>query len=132
MSDSPTATVETLTATVREVVVDGRRVTMSAYNQLDEVTPDEVIPMGRVRPKNRHEYAFVYVIGKHRDTGDLVRSYVPRDPSKLNSHGWLDLDPYDGFAVYTLWRGDDGERSWLHGFTEQWQALPLIVLAGLR
>lgn len=42
MSDSTTATVETLTAEVRALMVGSRQVTMSVYNQLDRVPHSQI------------------------------------------------------------------------------------------
>jgi hypothetical protein len=71
-----TATVETLTAEVRVLVVGSRQVTMSVYNQLDRADFDQIEPFGRVTPKDAS--GGVCVIGKRRDgAGDLVRSWLP-------------------------------------------------------
>lgn len=76
MSDSTTATVETLTAEVRTLVVGSRQVTMSVFNQLDKVDPDQIEPMGRVAPRER-EFGYVHVVGRHVTTGALVSSRRP-------------------------------------------------------
>jgi hypothetical protein len=66
------ARVQVLTAEVRTLVVGSRQVTMSVYNQLDEVDYDEIEPFGRVSPKDA-EPAFIYTVGRRRDARDLVR-----------------------------------------------------------
>lgn len=76
-----TATVETLTAEVRVLVVGSRQVTMSVYNQLDHADFDQVEPFGRITPRDTRDG--IYVIGKHRDRGDLVRSWLPATPAAL-------------------------------------------------
>lgn len=65
------ATVETLTAEVRTLVVGNRQVTLSVYNQLDWVEPDEITPFGRVR--RRDPGHALEVVGATTD-GALVRS----------------------------------------------------------
>lgn len=132
MTDTITnATVRTLTAEVRTLVVGSRQVTMSVYNQLDEVEWDELEPFGRVCPRGAWSYA-IHVVGRSTrptDTGALVRSWVPND-----------------LAIDILRRGDslpDGVPSLWSELTETeresieraliaWEKLPLIVLAGLR
>jgi hypothetical protein len=51
MSNSTTATVETLTAEVRVLMVGSRQVTLSVYSQLDAVPLMAMTPFGRVRVK---------------------------------------------------------------------------------
>jgi hypothetical protein len=52
MTNSTTATVETLTAEVRVLMVGSRQVTLSVYGQLDEVGPEDIEPFGRVNPRD--------------------------------------------------------------------------------
>lgn len=92
------ATVEVLTAEVRVLVVSNRQITRSAYRQLDAVSPDEIEPLGRVRPDD--DDCAVCVAGRHRDTGALVRSFV---------------------STYDV-------RDWYRETREIWSALPLVVL----
>jgi hypothetical protein len=77
---SETATVEVLTAEVRVLQVGSRQVTMSVYRQLDRVDPDEIEPFGRVRDGS-DDPAWVYVVGRHVDTGALARSWRERHPT---------------------------------------------------
>ena len=77
------ATVETLTAEVRVLMVGRRQVTLSVYRQLDTVEPDEIEPFGRVRDGQDLAYSLphgeaVYVVGVHQKTGVLVRSNCSR------------------------------------------------------
>lgn len=103
-----TATVETLTAEVRTLMVGSRQVTLSVFKQLDTVDPIGILPMGRVSYQDndlvrRYRYRwseFVWVVGRSSLTGNLVRAYSPVDPYNSTSQVWL--------------------------------RLPLIVLAGLR
>jgi hypothetical protein len=76
MSSSTTATVETLTAEVRTLVVGSRQVTLSVYNQLDEVPYDDVEPFGRVSPRGGEKWKY-NVVGRSVDDGTLVRAWVP-------------------------------------------------------
>lgn len=76
MTDNTTATVKAITAEVRQLVVGSRQITASVYNQLDRVGRNEIDPMGRVTPKDGAP-GWVYVVGRHRSTGDLVSSSCP-------------------------------------------------------
>jgi hypothetical protein len=131
------ATVEVLAAEVRVLMVGSRQVTMSVYNQLDEVIPYLIEPFGRVAPKDAG-YGWIYVVGRHRADGTLVSSRIPVDVQTITDEGWV-LVRYPGAAsltstqIYTLWRrGGDPERQFLAQAASGWADLPLIVLAGLR
>jgi hypothetical protein len=77
------ATVVALTAEVRALMIGSRQVTLSVYRQLDTVDHTECEPFGRVRdPQNVEGYG-VYVVGRHVQTGSLVRSYRKKAPHKL-------------------------------------------------
>ena len=71
------ARVRTLTAEVRTLVVGSRQVTMSVYNQLDFVDYAQIKPFGRVNPKDA-DSAALYVVGRHKADGSLVRARTPR------------------------------------------------------
>lgn len=130
--DTREAHVQVLTAEVRTLVVGSRQVTMSVYNQLDNVPPGSVEPFGRVTPKD-WTWLFLHVVGRHTATGALVRSYVPR-PSKvetLGSEEWA----RSGRPSYQHWRAEadkEQQRQQLAEVAAQWDQLPLIILAGLR
>jgi len=118
------AHVQVLTAEVRTLVVGSRQVTMSVYNQLDAVPPGSIEPFGRVNPKDANE-KWMFVVGRHVASGVLVRSSVHRLPESLEDWHWESLkNAFDGFGGLT--------RQELSAVVEQWSALPLIVLAGLR
>lgn len=70
-----TATVESLQAEVRVLMVGNRQVTASMARQLDQVALADLIPMGRVRTKD-NSFIYCEVIGRHRVTGALVRAEV--------------------------------------------------------
>tara|TARA_R110001583_G_scaffold55916_7_gene169549 strand:+ start:5409 stop:6200 length:792 start_codon:yes stop_codon:yes gene_type:complete len=79
---SATATVETLTAEVRVLMVGKRQVTMSVFRQLDTVDWNESETLelfGRVRETRKDMKDLIHVIGKVKDTGVLVRSFI--DPT---------------------------------------------------
>lgn len=74
-----TATIETLTAEVRVLMVGSRQVTLSVYRQLDHCLPDQVQPFGRVSDKHdesnsEHGCPRVFIVGCDITTGALVRS----------------------------------------------------------
>lgn len=114
-----TATVATLTAEVRTLVVGSRQVTMSVYEQLDWVDPEYCEPFGRVAHKRRrHEVThYVYVVGRSTKDGTLVRSSAnlkyrrAGEPATEQECEW-EID--------------------LSCLAMEWMTLPLIVLAGLR
>jgi hypothetical protein len=88
MTDTATATVETLTAEVRTLVVGSRQVTMSVYSQLDFVEPDEIEAWGRVRPRDGLA-GWIYLVGRRIQGGDLVRSGAPASEQAIgNSLNW--------------------------------------------
>jgi len=98
-----TATVETLTAEVRVLMVGSRQVTMSVAKQLDHCEYHEMEPMGRVHLTKRG----LEVLGRRRSDGALCHYLLPWDDL---AHG----------------RGRLEQRK------QEIEALPLIVLAGLR
>lgn len=86
--NTATATVATITAEVRQLIVGSRQVTASVYNQLDRVPPEQIEPMGRVTPKDGlHNY--VYVVGKHTVTGDLVAASCPTAKNDIQSAAYV-------------------------------------------
>jgi hypothetical protein len=133
VSNSTTATVETLTAEVRVLMVGSPQVTMSVYSQLDEVPPDGIGPFGRVCPKNTR-WRTADVVGRD-EQGVLARSWVPLEPFDLPR-------PYDIVRVYGIHCGTTLSKSlaWPYGtpvvevraFSAKWPMLPLIVLAALK
>lgn len=68
-----TATVETITAEVRVLMVGNRQVTLSVYRQLDAVDLKNVEPFGRV---NDGKEACLWVVGREIKTGALVKAEV--------------------------------------------------------
>lgn len=116
-TDTYGAHVQVLTAEVRTLVVGSRQVTMSVYNQLDRVLPRDLEPFGRVNPGDSKWT--IYVVGRHVITGTLVRSLVHRPLDFLNESSFKEY-----YADMTPLQ--------LAEIAEQWSALPLIVLAGLR
>lgn len=82
-----TATVETLTAEVRVLMVGSRQVTLSVYRQLDRVPIALCEPFGRVA--DSQDKKALWVVGKHRKTGELVRAHPSRDDLR---HWTIDID----------------------------------------
>lgn len=129
-----TATVETLTAEVRVLVVGNRQVTLSVYRQLDNIDPEWFEPFGRVCdsqdrsawPCRRcdQKVAVVRLVGVDTMAGALsrVRAFEPVRCRRPRSDAAIWCVPF-GMDEYT---DDDRERFLL------WDHLPLIILAGLR
>lgn len=128
VTDGPaTARVEVLTAEVRTLVVGSRQVTMSVYSQLDRVSPDQIRAFGRVRPGRAFEPSWLYLIGADA-AGNLVRSSLREGRSVAELRGLaarrrelLKKESPEGEAFEAIAR-----------MKEEFEALPLIVLAGLR
>jgi hypothetical protein len=117
-----TATVETLTAEVRTLMVGNRQVTMSVYKQLDCVGHAVIEPFGRVQSGAKYtDHGFdstmdtIEVVGLvaqgFRNAGTLVRA-------------WVDADAY--------YPNNEARQREERAIAEEWSNLPLIVLAGLR
>jgi hypothetical protein len=106
MTRTTTATVESLQASVRVLMVGNRQVTASMAKQLDEVEPHQLIPMGRVVLGARDpQWPEITVVGAHRVTSELVRCTV----------------------VGESWFGRAADPDW------DWaEAQPLLILGGLR
>lgn len=143
-----TATVETLTAEVRVLMVGNRQITQSIYKQLDYAPFQDVRPFGRVRtnkpdevrkPAHRNEreqifsgnngrYVYrdvVELVGSDR-LGNLVRSHV------MKLREW-DISCPETCRFHLKSGCDDGHiKEWQRERLTIAQSLPLIVLAGLR
>ena len=125
------ARVEVLTAEVRTLVVGSRQVTLSVYNQLDDVHPRDIEPFGRVSPKGA-EYWKIHVVGRD-EQGALVRAWTfsQRAISELRDGRSIKMVGYS--VTPGRWRdSDDFDRQLFEETADQWSELPLIVLAGLR
>ena len=156
-----TATVETLTAEVRVLMVGSRQITLSVYGQLDEVESHKIEPFGRVSPKEA-ERGWTYVVGKHTETGELVRSATRTDrqlierylenlknearvldrnaeayrgaaeENRADRQRWIDATNQASDAALALYRKIETESVTMEADAVKWENLPLIVLAGLR
>lgn len=76
---SQSATVETLTAEVRVLMVGNRQVTLSVYRQLDLVDPAFIEPFGRVRSGEKwtgHREVVGRLCDSCEGAGSLVRSRI--------------------------------------------------------
>lgn len=132
-NDAYEARVQVLTAEVRTLVVGSRQITMSVYNQLDMVAPDEIEPFGRVNARDVSG-RWVDVIGRHAKTGVLTSSLIPVRADALDDSGRFPTGPGQ-WTRYLFWRADVDARQQREQFTKvatEWAALDLIVLAGLR
>lgn len=115
-SDGPkTAHVELLTAKVRVLMVGSRQVTLSVYRQLDNVEPEDIEAFGRTAD-SRDGDTYLYVIGRDRNTGALVRSGVrpPRPRTIIIDK----LDGPESRDYFHCWRPVDleppTEKGWDH------------------
>lgn len=125
------ATVTTLTAEVRTLVIGARQVTLSVFNQLDSVDYTAIEPFGRVSPRGAawHELHVVGRATRGVSVGALVRSWVPTSEAMI----MLEADQFvpGGFSI--KWRQlNEHGRDELDALVDDWTDLPLIVLAGLR
>jgi hypothetical protein len=77
------ATVETLTAEVRVLMVGSRQVTLSVFRQLDWIDYDECEPFGRV-----NEGEGRVVVGKHILSGVLARAKLIQEQVWANTDGY--------------------------------------------
>lgn len=99
--------VETMTATIHVLKLGNRQITLGMFKQLDTVSSEHVEVMGRVN----HRYADL--IGRHKRTGELVRTSVYR-PER------------NGYVTQEAFIEHHREiNSYL-------KSLPLIVLGGAR
>lgn len=124
---STTATVETLTAEVRVLMVGNRQVTLSVYRQLDHVKVTRIEPFGRVNAADRDKLGDeINVVGRDTRDGVLVRSAI----------SLISVPPYFAQRPGTVgYMGDDYYRERVEvwrSLYRAWTQLPLIVLAGLR
>ena len=119
---SITATVETLTAEVRVLMVGSRQVTLSVYRQLDQVEPESITPFGRVNTgRLTDDPKLIELVGVN-ESGNLVRAvsgpahwvqYASPDFEHWNAHIAQQGTRYANPC--TVWREDDLELRWRHG-----------------
>lgn len=121
MSGIATATVETLTAEVRVLMVGSRQITQSVAKQLDECNFGELVPMGRVRVEKERQH----VIGKHAQTGELRLSRYPAFCLGVETHtvDYWDM-PKDGRVAATRCYFDE-ERDFDEWVASRWPGLRL-------
>lgn len=99
--------VEHLTAEIRVLAIGKRQVTGGMYKQLDWVAPDLIEPFGRVRSSvYATPAAHFEIVGRHRETGSLVRSDAPVEPHWARASRSPDLSQVP----------------------PEWRDLPLIIL----
>lgn len=139
MNKGATATVETITAEVRTLMVGSRQVTMSVYKQLDNVDVDQIEPFGRVRPVDPH-HDVVYVVGREVTTGSLVKAQAHHSPGVRHAIACPDHRPQSPNSYCREYLHDKKcskpnvaeEMERLAVIADEWSSLPLIILAGLR
>lgn len=141
MSGANEPTVEVLTAEIRVLQVGSKPVTLSAARQLDSVDAAKIKPFGRVRIDPKPADGLIEVIGSVN--GILARSSARARKVECPgyaSSSWRGYGPPS--RVCARHRGTSptdsaGTHAWTEytpsqKIYEAWQALPLIVLAGLR
>jgi len=117
MTQTNTATVKTLTAEVRVLMVGSRQVTLSVAKQLDRMNTYEhsvegITAFGRVKT------------GAKDEDGKEIKLEVIGRSNRASDYGALVIFEFDG--EHGLMNDED-----LAAF-RNWGELPLIVLAGLK
>lgn len=146
-SDNGNPRVKRLTASIHVVRIGPFSLTRRMLRQLDQVRWDELEPFGRISAA----YSSVPEgVGRHRQTGTLVRARWYYNPGGIKTDCCPDLGPLSDW-----WYGDDrpqeeGPPEWhperghwtLSGLTDWWRriqtdakpehfdSLPLIILGG--
>jgi hypothetical protein len=85
MTGRETATIETLTASVKVLMLGSRQITLTIYRQLDIVDVADMDPFGRVNPKGSGPDV-VHVVGRRKVTGELVKSVAPATWGAILQH----------------------------------------------
>jgi hypothetical protein len=142
MSSHSEPSVETLTAEIRVLQVGSKPVTLSTARQLDQVDQRDIKPFGRVRidPKPGN---MIEVIGSA--DGTLARSsatfrevHCPGYMTTGQSYGYgLPAAVCPDHRKTPAASGAGQQHTWVEytpskELYDAWEALPLIVLAGLR
>lgn len=143
MSSHGEPSVESLTAEIRVLQVGSKPVTLSVARQLDYVDPSEIRPFGRVRIAPRRADSLIEVIGSA--DGVLTRSSARFDEVECPGYTTRDLPLGPGVPpeVCPEHRKTPAASGAAHRHTwtkyapsrelyDAWEALPLIILAGLR
>jgi hypothetical protein len=144
---SASATVETLTAEVRTLVVGSRQVTLSVAKQLDRLDlfcwgPGAITPFGRVKTgakvtQERVKAGYRHYPEHMLDSNRYFETYTtePRvevigRSNRDEDRGALVIFEVGPKDVTDLYSGEGAKE--LNAVLAQWDELPLIVLAGLR
>lgn len=142
MSSPSEPSVESLTAEIRVLQVGSKPIALSAARQLDSVDPSEIKPFGRVRIDPKPATGLIEVIGSVN--GILARSSAssrevecPGYKGGVSSHSYglpqaLCPRHRNTSVLESAKRHSWTEYTTTRELYETWQALPLIVLAGLR
>jgi hypothetical protein len=134
MTGTSAAAIRTLTAEVRVLMVGPRQITLAAFGQLDYAEPGQLELFGRVNPgPDEAQLGYMYLIGRHRETGALARCRVPATETAIQGHLLWEFrhqaTNHSGAATET---GHERQAGLLREQAAQLARLPLIVLAGLR
>jgi hypothetical protein len=136
--------VESLTAEVRVLQVGSKPVTLSAARQLDHVDALDITPFGRVRIDPKPSANLIEVIGSAggvlaRSSATFCHVECPGYKSQSAPRSYASLPPQVVCPRHrstpvsaTSQRHKWTEYSTSQEMYEEWMALPLIVLAGLR
>lgn len=113
------ATVTTITAELKTLVIGSRQVTIGIWNQLDRVHPDEIIPFGRISPPGNTE-PVIWVVGKREVDGTLVRSSYPlsyngRRDYMASLPGWAGTDVNGFGGVWSDEMREEADRLFENG-----------------
>lgn len=141
--DVATVTIDVLTAEVRVLMVGNRQITLSVFRQLDAVKQDDCEPMGRINDSTTGRQL---MIGRHRTTGVLVRASFDRENPRFTFEEQRRYDQLKIRSRNEMSSADVRELAEMHAITAEmprlmeafraavaaYEALPLIVLAGLR
>lgn len=134
-----TATIETLTAEVRVLMVGSRQVTLSVAKQLDrasflEDAPDAITPFGRVKTG-----AKVTLERLKPEKARLSGSYYDDDFETYKAEPYLEVigrsnreRDCGALLIFEVALSKDADQPEDKAALAEWEKLPLIVLAGLR
>jgi hypothetical protein len=142
MSSSSEPSVESLTAEIRILQVGSKPITLSAARQLDSVHAADIRPFGRVRIDPKPADGLIEVIGSV--DGVLARSSASSREVECPGYNTRPYSHNYGLPQVVCRRHRNtsavdasGRHAWTEytpsrDIYETWEALPLIVLAGLR
>jgi len=134
-----TATIETLTAEVRVLMVGSRQVTLSVAKQLDRTSffedgPGAITPFGRVKTGAKATLERL-----KPEKARLSGSYYDDDFETYKAEPYLEVigrsnreRDCGALVIFEVARSKDADQAEDKAALAEWAKLPLIVLAGLR